>query len=224
MNQYLEILDWLQQLKANNNKAWFDAHRADYERHRTFWMGVVRDLIRNLAELDSSIGRLEPKDCIFRINRDIRFAADKSPYKTQFGAFIAPGGKQAGRAGYYIHLEPEDQCFIAGGIYLPEVTTLLRLRTFIDEHAEGLAGILNASGFRKYFSGLDADHKLRRAPKGFDPDHPYLDLLLHKSYTVSHPFRPESFPDAASVTREVIAVFDAMAPFIEYLNNAVSRS
>lgn len=115
----------------------------------TFWGAVVRGLIHDLATLDPVIGRLDPRDCIFRINRDIRFSADKSPYKTQFGAFIAPGGKQSGNAGYYIHLEPRGNSFIAGGVYLPPVPVLMNIRSYIDEHGRELRAILSDQEFRK---------------------------------------------------------------------------
>ena len=117
------ILDFLRGLEAHNNKVWFDAHRKEYEAARTEWLGFVEQLLGHLGTKDERFFQTDPRKCIFRINRDVRFSKNKNPYKTNFGGYFAPKGKVPGQAGYYLHLEPGN-CGIAGGMYYPAKPTL----------------------------------------------------------------------------------------------------
>ena len=113
-------LSFLKKLSKNNNKEWFDKNRSVYEEAKAEVKFLIKDVIDRITEFDSTIAQLEPKDCMFRINRDIRFAKDKTPYKTNMGFMIAPGGKKSIKSCYYVHIEPGN-CFIAGGIWVPNI-------------------------------------------------------------------------------------------------------
>ena len=163
---------------------------------------------------------MKAKDCVFRIYKDVRFSKDKTPYKTNFGASINPGGKKSVAAGYYLHLEP-GSCFIAGGLWMPEPKVLTAIRQEIDYHPDPLLKILKSASFKKYFSGFDDEGKLKTAPKGFDNDHPYLELLKNRHFIVSHPL---SDKDLASKNLEsiVLSGFKAMYPLMDYLRIVTS--
>ena len=109
---------FLKDLSKNNNKPWFDANRKQYENAKTDFAGFIQTIIDKHGKKDESIAHLKAKDCMFRINRDVRFSKDKSPYKTNMGAYINRGGKKSVFAGYYFHCEP-GQCFVGGGLWMP---------------------------------------------------------------------------------------------------------
>src|SRR5687768_16744933 len=118
-----QTLTFLKALKKNNNKPWFDAHRAEYEAARIDFRNFIQLVIDALQKKDTTITGLTARDCLFRINRDIRFSKDKTPYKSNFGASIKRGGRKSGFAGYYFHCEP-GASFIGGGLWMPEAEPL----------------------------------------------------------------------------------------------------
>lgn len=215
-----QILSFLQQLQENNDKAWMDAHRDDYQTARESFIELVKHLLRGLEVKDEGVRGLDPKKCIFRINRDIRFSKDKSPYKTNFGAALSEGGRKSGNAAYYLHLQPNDESFIGGGVYQPPSEVLAKVRQEIDYNASELRKIASAPDFKACFGEIQGD-SLKRAPKGYDPDHPNIALLKLKDYIVLRKLTDDEvtnkqFPDQA------LAVFKTMIPFVHYLNVAVS--
>jgi uncharacterized protein (TIGR02453 family) len=171
-----KTLQFLADLKENNTREWFDANRKYYQEARDDFNAFAQALLSGVEKLDPAIAaaQLAVKNCVFRINRDVRFSNDKSPYKTNFGAFFTPGGKNGGRAGYYLHLE-EGVCFLAGGMYMPEAQTLKMVRQEIDYNLDVFKKILGDKEFKKYFPhGLDNDSVLKKAPQGYDPGHPEI--------------------------------------------------
>src|SRR5215471_19279536 len=124
-------LQFLKQLAKNNTKEWFDANRKKYDAAKADHMQSVQKIIDKFCKTDTTLSSLTAKDCLFRINRDIRFSKDKSPYKTNFGASINAGGKKRVQAGYYIHVAP-GQNFVGGGIYMPTPEELKKVRQEID--------------------------------------------------------------------------------------------
>jgi uncharacterized protein (TIGR02453 family) len=163
---------------------------------------------------------MAPKDCIFRIFRDIRFTKDKTPYKSNFGAYIARGGRKSPLAGYYIHFEP-GASMLAGGVYLPPPDVLKAIRSEIYNNVEEFKSILNDPKFRRHFTAIEAP-RLSRPPKGFPADFPDISLLQYQYYSVG---KGES--DAAVVKpeyiKEVIDVFRTMVPFNRFLNEAIKE-
>lgn len=197
-----------------------DAHRDDYQAARESFIELICYLLRRLEAEDEGLQGLDPKKCLFRINRDIRFSKDKSPYKTNFGAALAEGGRNSESAAYYLHLQPNNESFIGGGLYQPSSEMLAKVRQEVDYNASELRTIASASDFKKYFGEIQGD-SLKRAPKGYDPDHPNIALLKLKDYIVLRKLTDdevtnERFPEQA------FAVFKTMIPFVHYLNVAVS--
>ncbi len=217
-----QTLQFLSTLKENNNKPWFDANRKTYEIAKKNFAEVVHELIEGIGKFDKSIeeAQLEVKNCTFRINRDVRFSKNKDPYKTNFGASFGKGGKKAHSAGYYLHIDSA-QCFLAGGIWMPEPSDLKKVRTEIDYNFDEISSILTAESFKKYFpKGLDRDAATVRPPKGYEETNPAIDLIKLKSFTVS------SIIDSKEILKPnfadaVLEGFKAMQPYIEFLNRAI---
>ncbi len=161
---------------------------------------------------------MKAKDCVFRIYKDVRFSKDKTPYKSNFGASINPGGKKSLVAGYYLHLEP-GASFLAGGVYMPQPDMLNAIRQEIDYNTDAFLKILKSASFKKFFKGLDEDDKLKTAPKGFEKDHPHIELLKNKHFIVSYPLSDKQLGEKNADTT-ILAGFKAMQPFLEYLREA----
>jgi uncharacterized protein (TIGR02453 family) len=212
------VLPFLKKLQANNNKEWFEANRTLYTKAKEEFESFVQDIISGIRKFDSKIEDLQAKQCIFRINRDVRFSKDKSPYKNNMGASINPGGKKSLEAGYYLHVQPEES-FLAGGIYMPLPDKLAAIRQEIDYHPEPLLKILKLESFKKYFNGLDEEDKLKNAPKGYDNAHKHVELLKNKHFTVSYKLSNNDLTDP-KIKTTIVSGFKAMHPFLEYLRNA----
>ncbi|MHA7877850.1 MAG: DUF2461 domain-containing protein [Bacteroidota bacterium] len=213
------ILNFLVALQRNNNKAWMEENQVDYQKARNTFIDITDFLIKGMASLDKHVADLEPKRCIFRINRDIRFSKDKSPYKANMGAYLAKGGRNNGYAGYYLHLAPNDQSFIAGGIYQPTADVLKKIRQEIDYNGDDLDAAVNTAHFKKLFGSLQGE-KLKRPPKGYDIDHPQIEWLKMKSFLATC-----SVKDSVVVKKDflpqVLTTFQALVPLNQFLNTAI---
>ena len=178
-------LDFLSKLSKNNNRDWFEKNRPAYEAAKLNFKEFIDDLLVATSKFDPAIKHLEAKNCVFRINRDVRFSNDKSPYKNNFGATISPGGKKSFSAGYYIQIQP-GASFIAGGMWQPESPQLNAIRQEIDYNSEEFKKIIGANEFKKYLGKLSDEDKLKTAPKGYEKTHPEIELLKYKSYITVH--------------------------------------
>jgi uncharacterized protein (TIGR02453 family) len=216
-----QILDFLQDLKKNNNRDWFHSQKSRYNQCRDGFLHFTEILIHEISQFDPSIKGQLPKDCVFRINRDIRFSKDKSPYKTNMGAFITPGGRNGGLAGYYLHLEP-GASMIAGGIYMPPSPVLKTIRQEIHDNLEEFEEILKDNTFIQYFGTELWGEKLKTKPKGFDENFRGLEYLKYKHYTVSNN-KTDNEIVSENLVNDVIAVFKAMHPFNRFINNAINE-
>ncbi|MFZ2338617.1 MAG: DUF2461 domain-containing protein [Bacteroidales bacterium] len=179
-------LDFLTDLKYHNEREWFNANRKRYNEAKAEYERFVQAIIERIIDFDPILKGLEAKNCMYRINRDIRFSPDKTIYKTHLGAFIVKGGKKNGDrfAGYYIHIEPGNNSMITGGAYMPPMPWLTSIRNNIDEKGEVFIKIINDPGFRAVFGEIEGE-KLKGAPKGFSRDNRFIDLLRMKSYLAS---------------------------------------
>jgi uncharacterized protein (TIGR02453 family) len=213
-------LKFIKDLKKNNNKPWFDTNRKKYEEAKKDFVAFVDSLILSIAKFDPAVASLKAKDCIFRINRDVRFSKDKSPYKTNMGAYINPGGKKVNTPGYYFHCEPGGS-FAAGGLYVPEPAVLAKVRQEIDYSFEEWKKIVNDKAFKKYFPKVDGIEVLSRPPKGYSDDNPAIEFLKMKSYIVSRPLTDAQFTDK-NLLKEVSKTFETMKPMIDFLNNGMN--
>ena len=216
-----ETLTFLSTLKSNNNKPWFDENRAAYQAARADFLRLVEETLASLEQTDREIGasHLQPKSCVFRINRDVRFSTDKSPYKTNFGAWFNTGGKNSRSAGYYLNIEPGNS-FVAGGMYMPDADVLAAIRQEIDYNLAAFESILAHPSFRSYFSGLSRETALQRPPKGYDVTNPAIEYLKLKSFTVSHSI-PDSMLTTPVLSTTVHAAFASLQPLVEHLNRAL---
>jgi uncharacterized protein (TIGR02453 family) len=218
---------FLRDLSRHNEKAWFEANRDVYERE-------VREPMRQLVEtLDARLGRIAPeivgdaKRSLFRINRDVRFSRDKSPYKTNAGCWLyhRDAGRKVGRegegggAGFYFHIDPTT-CFMAGGIWMPAAPTLYRIRQAIATQPTTLKRLTATPGFRRRFDGLSQESKLRRIPQGFPADHPAAEWLKLQSLTASATIERSVVTSGRLVDR-LCRDFELLVPLVRWLNRAI---
>ena len=214
------VLPFLKKLKKNNNKVWFDANRSSYEAVKKEAEQLVRDLVARFGRTEAAIAQLTPKDCMFRINRDVRFTKDKSPYKTNMGIALTSGGKKSPLAGYYLHLEP-GASFVGGGLWMPQPPVLAAVRQEIDYQFSDLQSILRSARFRKQYGDLykGDDVCLSRVPKGYEADNPAADYLRLKSFLAMHPLGDEEL-GSAKLANIVVNAFVALKPLVDFLNRA----
>jgi uncharacterized protein (TIGR02453 family) len=215
-------LKFLKDLKKNNNKPWFDANRKQYEEAKKDFENFVQQVIDSFGKKDKSISSLKAKDCLFRINRDVRFSKDKSPYKTNFGACINKEGRKAfSSAGYYFHLEP-GQVFLGGGIYHPLPPELNKIRQEVDYSFKEFKKIITAKKFRAVYKDMDKSHDfvLSRLPKGYEADNPAAEYLKFKSYIVMTEFKDDDLT-SKTLLKKTITAFETLQPLIDFLNRAL---
>lgn len=212
-------LKFLKQLSKNNSKEWFDINRKTYEICKTEFESVVKSVIDKSTLFDNALLNLEAKKCMFRINKDVRFSKDKSPYKTNMGASINPGGKKSMIPGYYIHIEPNNS-FLAGGCYQPTPEMLAAIRQEIDYNGSELKKIVSAKDFKTYFKELSSEDKLKTSPKGYDKNHPEIELLQHRHFIAIHQLKDEDVLNKNFPTY-VSKVFKAMLPLNLFLRNCM---
>jgi uncharacterized protein (TIGR02453 family) len=210
-------LDFLAAINVNNNRDWFIANRSMYLEAKDNFESFVQNIINEIILFEPIMKGLEAKSCVFRINRDIRFSNDKSPYKSHFGAFIVQGGKKNGDkfAGYYFHIEP-GKSIMAGGAYTPPAPWLSAIREKISDSPDEFIKITKAKDFIKYFGSVDGE-KLKTAPKGYPKDHPHIELLKLKSYLVVNE-ATDKLVLSSNFQNHVISVFKTMKPLNDYLN------
>jgi uncharacterized protein (TIGR02453 family) len=223
------IIRFLRDLRDNNNRSWFMAHKDEYLRCQQRFETLTARLIEGVAAFDDTVRGLQPKDCTYRIYRDVRFSADKSPYKTYMGCYICPGGKKSGYVGYYFHIGtggadadgyPTAHLFAVGDYcYEPKVLQILR---------EDIAGgdgdfddIVRNQCSPLFW--LDQTGALKRNPKGFDADAPYPEYLRLKTFSLC--YEPDdAFVTAPDLADRVIALFRTTLPFTRYINRAIDYS
>jgi len=213
-------LHFLKKLKINNNREWFDSNKTEYLASKEIFEEFVSELIKGINKFDKKVSLdLKPKDCTFRIYKDVRFSKDKTPYKNNMSASINPGGKKSNIPGYYFHLEP-DACFLAGGVYMPMPDVLNAIRQEIDYNPLPLINILKSASFKKEFNGLDEEDKLKNPPKGFNKDHAHSEILKNRHFIVSQKFENKVILKKDGLSKTLDS-FKAMYPFLDYLRKAI---
>ncbi|QEE49535.1 DUF2461 domain-containing protein [Flavobacterium alkalisoli] len=214
------ILPFLEDLKNNNNREWFQANQKRYKTYKEDYKNVAEELIKEVSTTDTSLKHLEAKNCTFRINRDIRFSKDKSPYKTNMGIWMSAGNKDFNMGGYYLHIE-KGASFIAGGLHMPDPVSLKKMRREIAGFYEDLEEILENKDFKKLYGDFDREQSLKTAPKDYDKDHPAIDFLKLKSFTVTHKLSDKDLADKNFI-KETAKKLLVMQPLIEYINRAMT--
>jgi uncharacterized protein (TIGR02453 family) len=214
-------LKFLKDLKKNNNKPWFDAHRKQYEDAKKDFASFIQLVIEKHGKKDESIAHLKAKDCTFRINRDVRFSKDKSPYKDNMGAYMSRGGKKSPFGGYYFHCQP-GRCFVGGGLWMPMPPDLNKIRQEIDYNFNAFKKIIGSKKFKSVYGDLsrDAEYVLTRVPKGYNTDNPAVEYLKMKSFVSMASLKDADLTSKDLLNKTVIA-FEALQPLIDFVNHSL---
>ena len=217
-----DSLEFLEDLKANNNRNWFLDSKKRYEIFKKDYQQLVADFLDAMKPLDPSLEMLEVKNCTFRINRDVRFSKDKSPYKDHLGIWLSSGAKGMNRSGYYVHIAKSGS-FIAGGLYCPEAEDLKKMRKEIAYFHDDLEEIIAAGNFKKEFGDFDRNEKnlLKNPPRGYEKEHPAIEFLKLKSFETSQKFEIEEVTKkdfVAKMTKRLIV----LKPLNDFINRALT--
>lgn len=213
--------EFLNQLKDNNNREWFSDNKSLYIIARQNVEAFAENVLKTIRKVDNTIPEsLLAKQCLLRIYRDIRFSNNKTPYKTHFGISISASGKGTGRPGYYLHIEP-GQSFVAGGYWAPDATDLKAIRQEIDYNTSDFLKIIDSKEFKDYFGGLDKSDTLKLAPKGYDVDHTYIDLLKLKSFIGIHDLSNKLITSEKGI-QEIAKGVSLIYPLNTFLQNALA--
>ena len=199
-------LDFLSALSENNHKDWMDANKKWYLDTKATLVADTEVLLKTMVDLEPSMASFKAKDCLFRQNRDVRFSANKNPYKTNFGVYFSPGGKKSTGPGYYLQIQPGNS-FLAGGIWMPEADTLKKIRKEIDFSGAQLQQIEQSAS-------------LKTSPRDYEASNPYIEYLKLKSFTVSHPISDQAIQTGAFI-KFALDGFNSMKPFIDFLSQAL---
>lgn len=210
------VVDFLSALASNNNREWFAAHKAEYRQAEAQFGEFALGVIDGIAAFDDSVRGLGLRDCTYRIYRDTRFSADKTPYKTNMGVFVAPHGKKAGYAGYYLHIEPSAESFLWAGSHMPSPVVLRSIREEIIDNGEAIErAIAGSHGFE-----LCRDRSLQRNPKGFPTGNRYDEWLRLLDFGIMKPLDERTIL-APDLLVRVLDDFRSTAPLVAILNRAV---
>ena len=216
-------LQFLKKLDKNNNKAWFDANRKQYEAAKLDFANLTGQVITQFGKKEPSIALLQPKECVFRINRDVRFSKNKAPYKNNMGASIKAGGKKSLTAGYYIHLEPGGKSFVGGGLYMPDAGIVGKIRQEIDYNYAEFLKIVQNKKFVAQYGGLDFSEgmSLLREPKGYEKENPAITYIKLKSWVATAPLSDTALQDKNLAT-QLTKAFEYLQPLISFLNEGIN--
>lgn len=214
-------IKFLKDLSKNNNKSWFDTHRKNYEEAKNDFAGFIQTVIDKHGKKNDGIAQLKAKDCTFRINRDVRFSKDKSPYKNNMGAYICKGGKKSVFGGYYLHCQPGNS-FVGGGLWMPMPAELSKVRQEIDYNFDSFKKIIGSGKFKAVYGDLsqEAEYMLRRVPKGYDADNPAANYLKRKSFVAMTPLKDPELT-SKDLTKKVLNAFDALQPLLKFINQSI---
>lgn len=223
------ILQFLRDVSANNNRPWFQEHKAEYDACRQDFEQGVAEAIARIATFDPSVAHITVKDSTYRFYRDTRFSSDKSPYKRHLGVYIAAHGKKALHGGYYIHLQPDNCMLACGNNYLPtNILTSCRNELMANEE-EWLARVENEE-FLKYFGAPDDAtweskqgfglEKLKSCPAGFPRDYAHVRYLRMKDYCCWHRVGDRFFQGSRWLD-EMELVFRAAKPMMDFMNAVI---
>lgn len=213
-----EIFQFLRDLAANNDRAWFQQNRDRYDAVNEKMHALAADMIGRIGTFEPDANSLEPRQTLYRIYRDVRFSQDKSPYKTWMGIYVNPRGKKSMHGGYYLHLEP-GCAMVAGGCWWLEPAVLKRVREDIALRIEEFRAIVEQPQFAADFTYIGTEH-LKTTPKDFPRDFPFPQYLRPKNYVVGHEL-PDSFFLRKGWQDKALELFREMKPFVDFVNETV---
>ncbi|SFT69939.1 TIGR02453 family protein [Algoriphagus locisalis] len=211
-------LPFLAALAEHNSKEWMDANKKWYQETRAEFLEDVGVILKGIGEWEPAMLAFQPKECVFRQNRDIRFSANKAPYKSNFGAYFSPKGKKSEEPGYYLQIQPGNS-FIAGGIWMPQGDTLKKIRKEIDYSGSELAKIENQKEFKSLFGEIEGE-KLKTSPRDYEADHEFIEYLRLKSFTVSSKIADRDI-ESGNFINIALDGFRKMIPLQKFLTQAI---
>jgi uncharacterized protein (TIGR02453 family) len=215
-----DLIQFLNELSENNNRAWFVMNKPRYDILRAEFLELVTGLIAGISRFDPAVADCNPKKALFRINRDMRFSLDKKPYKTHFSASITASGlkkpSQGGGPAYYFHIDADGRLLVAGGEYMPPTDRLRVIRNHVINDAAGFGKLLKNKKLNESFGGLQEEGKLSRPPKGFDADVPHIEYIKLKNFIA---WKEMDLKGAIpkNLSGDVLALFKNAYPLVNWL-------
>lgn len=211
-------LKFLKALSENNHKAWMDDNKKWYLDSREEFLEDVDVMLKGVAAFEPAMAAFKAKDCMFRINRDVRFSANKNPYKNNFSAYFSAKGKKVEWPGYYVHVQP-GASFIGGGLWMPSSETLKKIRREIDYSGMELKHILESKAVSEVYSGIEGE-QLKTTPRDYPADHEFIEYLKFKSFILSKPMEDRDIDSGKYIT-VALDGFQRMKPFQDFLGKAI---
>jgi len=214
-----QTIFFLKELKNNNNRDWFLSKNKEYKFAKMEFTQLVQQVITLVGKKSKPYAEIDPSKCLFRINRDVRFSNNKSPYKTNFGASINIFGKKSTKAGLYLHIEPGGS-FTGGGVYMPPADVLFKVRQEIDYNYKDFTKIIKNKDFVAHYRQLDMTQALKNPPRGFEKENQAIEFLKLKSFIAVANFSDKDVlrPDAAQLISEKLI---ALLPLIDFINQSL---
>lgn len=215
------IFKFLEDLKINNNKEWFLDHKLLFDGYQKELIYYTAMLLSGIGKFDSSLKGVDPKSCIFRIYKDVRFSKDKCPYKTHFGIFMRGGGRKIEGTGYYLHIEPNES-LLGGGCYQPDSHSLFKIRNKIANDSNRFRKIINDPKFQETFGNTFYAEKVKTVPRGFAKEHPMIDILKYKGFAVARKLKNIDLTSKLS-SEDIVKLFGVVYPLNQFLDQALDR-
>lgn len=215
-----ETIDFLKELERNNNREWFQANKKLFDSAQDNITAFAGYLIGEIGKFDEAVADIDPKSCAFRIYRDVRFSKDKSPYKTNLGLYISPGGRKSMQPGYYFHIQPRAS-FIAAGKHLPDGHETLNIRNAIASNTAEFLKIVEKKSYRDLFGEMRGD-RLKSAPKGFCPEHKAIKYLKLKEFMAYAEFHDDKALVAPDFPKQLVKMAKEMYPLVSFLRRALA--
>lgn len=215
------IISFLRSLRRHNDRVWFNENKERYLAVKAEVESLTEKLIEGIAEFDPEARRLKPADCLYRIYRDTRFSADKTPYKTHIGIYINPPyGKKSLRCGYYLHLEP-DNSIVAGGAWCPESKMLKAIRQDIFDNTDEYLEIIDSPEYRRFYP-VPGDNLLKTAPKGFPKDWEHIDMIKPRDFTAYTRLTDQQLA-SPDIIRLILERMKAIKPLNDFFNYTIDE-
>lgn len=217
-------LKFLKDLKKNNTREWFEKNRKAYEYAKEDFALLINSVIAQLGKKDKAIASLTAKECVYRINRDVRFSKNKAPYKNNMAASLIRNGKKSVFAGYYIHIQPGGESFIGGGRYMVESDQLKIIRQEIDYSWDEFNKIIKNKKFVACYGELERGEgmSLSREPKGYEKDNPAIDYIKLKSWVATTPLTDADLT-GKDLVKKITTALETLKPLLDFLNRALEE-
>jgi uncharacterized protein (TIGR02453 family) len=215
-----KTIEFLELIAENNNREWFAEHKDLYETAKADLLAMIAVLIKEFSAIDPQYSAdTEPKKALMRIYRDVRFSKNKDPYKKNYGIAFDVKAYGPNTPSYYLHIQP-GSCFFGVGFWQPEAQVLKMIREEIDYNASEFLSIINAADFKNTYK-LSQEDKLKKAPKGYEIDHPQIDLLKLKSIIAIYKIDDKEF-FKPTIVNKLKTAFEIIQPFVLFLRKAVA--